>query len=122
MPPQLLKIAPVFAVADPRTTALYYEIVFGFVVEGKSAFDYAVVSRDGCEIHFITRPLDAPTTKGNKGGTYITVEDPDALYEEFMSRGAGILYPPIDQPYGQRDFGVHDPEGYSLLFGKKLGA
>ena len=42
----------------------------------------------------------------------------EALYAEFVERGAVIVRPPVDAPnYGMRDFIVEDLDGNRLLFG-----
>jgi len=113
--------SPVFAVADPIAAATYYANKHGFVIEGNPVKEYAIVSRDAHEIHFIDRHSSDPLSEyGDRGGAYMLVSDPDALYEELVKRGAAIKYPPTDQFYGLRDFAVIDPYGYCLCFGKRL--
>src|SRR3954454_4947097 len=53
------------------------------------------------------------------GSLYFTVDDVNALA---LDIGGKVLltYPPIDQPYGMRDLGVADPDGYFLIFGPPL--
>jgi len=122
MAPQIHSCAPVFAVADPLAAARYYEGIFGFKISIQTSPSYAIVSRDGCEIHFMERPPGAPVSKGAIGGAFVSVDDPDAFYREVLARGASVIYPPTDQYYGQRDFTVHDPDGYWLCFGRKAAA
>jgi catechol 2,3-dioxygenase-like lactoylglutathione lyase family enzyme len=52
---------------------------------------------------------------------YFWVDDVEALHEELRGRGADLLHGPVDQPYGLRDIGVRDPDGYILAFGQQLG-
>jgi uncharacterized glyoxalase superfamily protein PhnB len=47
----------------------------------------------------------------------IFVADVDAIYEEFKARGARIVKPPADDPYGMRDFDLLDLDGNQLCFG-----
>jgi uncharacterized glyoxalase superfamily protein PhnB len=42
---------------------------------------------------------------------YLYVPDADALYRQAVAAGAKSLYPPSDQPYGDRMGGVEDPWG-----------
>ena len=117
------RCSPVFAVLDPPKLADYYVKTFGFDVVGDPIPEYAIVSREGYEIHF---HLAAGQPSGNqgdedyRGGAYFVVEDPDALHEELSGRGATVHCPLEDRPYGMRDFSVRDPEGYLLCFGKAL--
>jgi uncharacterized glyoxalase superfamily protein PhnB len=50
---------------------------------------------------------------------YFWPEDVDALHAELERRGATIIQPPTDQPYGLRELRVQDPDGYILAFGKR---
>jgi len=48
------------------------------------------------------------------------VNDADALYEEVKGRGAKIDYELCDQPYGCREFGIQDLDGYDIAFGQDI--
>jgi uncharacterized glyoxalase superfamily protein PhnB len=48
------------------------------------------------------------------------VSDVDALYAEFVRRGATIDYGLCDQPYGCREFGTQDLDGYDIGFGQVI--
>lgn len=41
----------------------------------------------------------------------VFVDDVDAHHARCVAAGARIIFPPTDQPYGQREYGVSDPEG-----------
>lgn len=57
--------------------------------------------------------LVSPRSSGSAGGgIVIHVPDVDAHYERTRGAGAEILYEPRDQEYGQREYGVRDPEGH----------
>ena len=43
--------------------------------------------------------------------TVITVDDTDAHHARSVAAGAAIVSPPVDQPYGVREYGARDPEG-----------
>ena len=49
---------------------------------------------------------------------YFWVTDADKLCQEFKDRGATIDYGPCDQPYGCREFGIQDLDGYDISFGQ----
>ena len=42
---------------------------------------------------------------------HLFVDDADRVYQRALDAGATTLFPPTDQPYGQRVGGVIDPEG-----------
>lgn len=46
----------------------------------------------------------------------IAVEAVDAHFERSRERGADVLGPPVDQPYGVREYGVRDVEGHLWYF------
>jgi uncharacterized glyoxalase superfamily protein PhnB len=59
-----------------------------------------------------------------QGGTwdvFCWVDDVEALFTELTSRGASIAYGPTMQPYGMKEFGVRDPNGYVIGFGQPSG-
>ena len=57
--------------------------------------------------------LGPPGARGSAGGGIVVqVPDVDSHYERARVAGADILYEPRDQDYGQREYGVRDPEGH----------
>ncbi|MEP7082976.1 MAG: VOC family protein [Chloroflexota bacterium] len=57
--------------------------------------------------------LVPPGLRGSAGGgIVIHVADVDAHHEHVRAAGADVLYEPRDQDYGQREYGVRDPEGH----------
>jgi uncharacterized glyoxalase superfamily protein PhnB len=54
------------------------------------------------------------------GGLSVKVEDVDEHYERARAAGALIDGPPVDQPYGRREYGARDPEGHRWWFGTPL--
>ena len=53
-------------------------------------------------------------------GLVIRVDDVDAHYERARALGARIEHAPRDMPYGQREYGVRDPEGHRWWFATPL--
>lgn len=49
------------------------------------------------------------------------VENVDEVYDELVERGAKILTPIGDRPWGIRDFTVATPEGHRIVFGQTTG-
>jgi uncharacterized glyoxalase superfamily protein PhnB len=52
----------------------------------------------------------------DSSGLVVYVEDVDAHYERAKASGAHPESEPKDMPYGQREFGVRDPEGHRFWF------
>jgi MerR family transcriptional regulator, thiopeptide resistance regulator len=51
----------------------------------------------------------------------VMVDDVDAHFRHASSRGADIVFEPVDQPYGYREYGARDNEGGLWSFMKPLG-
>ena len=61
-----------------------------------------------------TEKLAAPAKLGGAGGGIVVlVKDVDAHFEAARRAGATIVREPKDQPYGQREYTVRDPDGHS---------
>jgi uncharacterized glyoxalase superfamily protein PhnB len=61
-----------------------------------------------------TAKLTTPATLGAAGGGIVVhVKDIDAHFNAARSAGATILSEPTDQPYGQREYALRDPDGHS---------
>lgn len=52
--------------------------------------------------------------------TAVMVSDVDAHHDRAKERGAEIVYAPVDQPYGYREYSARDPEGGLWSFMKAL--
>lgn len=52
--------------------------------------------------------------------TAVMVDDVDAHHRRALREGAEILYPPINQPYGYREYSAHDLEGGLWSFMRAL--
>jgi uncharacterized glyoxalase superfamily protein PhnB len=83
---------------------------------------YAGVERDEVVIHLKRSDEPDPSRAFKRQGehldAYVTVEDVDALYEEYRSRGVPFARPLETTAWGTREFVVIDPDGYILYFGQ----
>ena len=52
---------------------------------------------------------------------YVVTDDPDAVYQRAVARGAEIARPLEDTDFGSRTFTVRDPEGNLFTFGTYRG-
>ncbi len=65
--------------------------------------------------------LASPRTLGGATATMaIMVDDVDAHHERAAAQGADIVYEPVDQPYGYREYSARDNEGGLWSFMKPL--
>ena len=60
------------------------------------------------------------TLAAQSGGLVVHVDDVDAHYKRARDAGARIDSEPTNQEYGQREYGVRDPEGHRWWFATPL--
>jgi uncharacterized glyoxalase superfamily protein PhnB len=63
--------------------------------------------------HRLNSPLASDVANS---GLFVHVDDVDAHYERARAAGALIDSQPVDQPYGQREYGARDLEGHRWWF------
>jgi uncharacterized glyoxalase superfamily protein PhnB len=115
----LLNAAPVFCVTDMAGTMAYMSECLGFRVQGIFGDPpaWASLRRDGIEIMLSAGDHPAPV---RSWAAYLYIRDADALYRELSERGADLVGPPQDMPYGCREFEARLPDGRRLAFGADL--
>jgi len=60
----------------------------------------------------------------NKGAglyLYISVDNVDKFYKKLLSKKLKPSSAPRDWPWGNREFVIRDPDGYKLVFFKRIG-
>jgi catechol 2,3-dioxygenase-like lactoylglutathione lyase family enzyme len=122
---RVVRGAPYLPVPDVASIGAYYQDVLGFRRE-YSAGDppqFAIYSRDGWPVMF-RRVADPSLIRPSEhqGGTwdvFFWVSDVEAMHAELARKGAVVVYPPIVQPYGMKEFAVRDPNGHVLGFGQE---
>jgi catechol 2,3-dioxygenase-like lactoylglutathione lyase family enzyme len=124
-PAKLTQIAPQFVVPDVVETAEYYRDFLGFKILGYFSDPpvYAMVARDGVEIHFGRADgdqiiINEMVRKGLGTDAYIFVSDVQKLYEEFVTRGVNITEGPIKRIYNCIEITIEDCNGFQLVFGQ----
>ncbi|QUS41317.1 VOC family protein [Tardiphaga alba] len=120
--PKFCAAATLFVVQDVLKSVAYYRDVLGFEVAftyGEPVF-YGGVERDNVVIHF--QAAHRTRRGAGQGAVNIFVTEVDALCADMQSRGAVIIEPPGDRPYGMRDFDLDDPDGNRLTFGMESTA
>lgn len=125
--PGLLKIAPTFPVADVDATIRWYETELGFTrypFPKIPPYVFASVARDGVEIMFqrlddYQKPDLYRLRSGGVWDAYVRMEGVKAFYESIKDR-VEITMTLRQQPYGDWEFEVKDPNGYILVFSEVL--
>jgi catechol 2,3-dioxygenase-like lactoylglutathione lyase family enzyme len=119
--------APILLVADVVRSAAYYCDRLGFTNDrfwGEPPC-FCMPRRDG-HVVMLSQVEDArhivPHYKvvPNMWNVYFWVDDVEVIYRELTGRGATIDYELCIQPYGVREFGVQDLDGYDIAFGQDL--
>jgi predicted enzyme related to lactoylglutathione lyase len=116
MEPALRPYAFVLAARDFDAVAAYFRDCLGFTLEWETASDWRLVSRGSARVMIGACPNAAPAadTGDHSYFGYLEVDGVDALHREFAARGAIILQPPADRPYGMREMLVATPEGHRM--------
>jgi len=122
---QIKAAVPTFLVADVAGTARWYSEHLGFRTAGtfpkQEPYAYASLQRDGAEIMLLSlagyeKPdLSARRPEG-LWDAYLRMRGVHALYDVVRS-GPFVQMPLKQQPYGDWEFEVRDPNGYVLVFG-----
>ena len=123
----LHSIATCFIVRNVPDTLSYYCDHLGFeVMYSAPETDpfFAIVQRDGVMIFVkaISKEV-APLPNSERHpwaqwDAYVYVPEPDALADEFTSRGATLSKPLEVNSDNLRGFEIKDPDGYVLFFGR----
>jgi len=126
------RVSPILGVKNVRQAAEYYRDVLGFTLDPlngvfqPSADEpggvYAIVKRYGVSVHLQIRRGEVARRDSRAGerDVYFYVNDVEGLHAEFERKGATILQPPREAPYGLRELVVEDLNGYRLVFGEEL--
>jgi uncharacterized glyoxalase superfamily protein PhnB len=110
---QFEQALPELPVDDVAAALRHYRDVLGFGVNYAQG-DIAVMDRDAITVLLIAR---TPAHRGI-GSLYAYVRDVDALHAELVATGADVQGEPVSQPWGLREFDVHDPFGNRLRLGE----
>jgi len=124
---KLTNISPFFIVSDVKVSATYYVNKLNFKIihlspEADSFF--AIVGRDDISIMLKAITVDIKPVPNHtrhqwaRWDAFISVTDPDALFEEFTSSGVTFSQPIQNDDDGLRGFEITDADGYVLFFGR----
>lgn len=121
--------SPLFIVRNVPATLAFYREKLGFDVtfEGPEPADifFGIVQRGRAMIMFKDVDVEPVPNHSRDIGNgiarwdaYVHVPDPDALYEEFMSRNVEFSEPLKNNHDNLRGFEITDQNGYVLFFGR----
>ena len=120
-------VAPCFSVADISQTISWYQQHFGFTVHPfpkSEPYVFAILARDGVEIMLqrvegYEKPDDYARRSGGVWDAYIRVVGVKELFESVQDK-VTIIRTLRQEPYGDWEFEVKDPNGYVLVFSELL--
>jgi uncharacterized glyoxalase superfamily protein PhnB len=121
---QFLKTTIILPVSDIDETIAWYESALGFESryihgsgrrgETEDFANYAIMSCDAVEVHFILDEGGPVWTRAGTGHLGLTVRDVDAVYAEVQSRGIAIARDLQQENWPARGFDLKDPSGNAV--------
>jgi uncharacterized protein (DUF952 family)/catechol 2,3-dioxygenase-like lactoylglutathione lyase family enzyme len=109
-----VSMRPNLRVSDVAASSMFYREVLGLDLE--VAFpdgSFALLKKGGAELALVRG--EAPQQQG----AYLYVRGVDDLFTRCRQRGARIVAPLTDHPWGLRDFVVADPDGHWIAVGER---
>lgn len=127
--PKIIGSAPILLVKNVVASADYYRDQVGFTINGMwgEPPSFCILERDGFCLMLSCVDRDDAIRPHHKvvdsmWNVYFWVNDVEAIFQELQKRGAKIDYALCVQPYGCREFGIQDIDGYDIAFGQDLSA
>ena len=113
-----------FVIAVPNLDASmkFYRDVLGFEIREIGDPGWRLYVRDEVRIMAGACP-DAipPADLGDHSYfAYFVVEDAQSYFDDVKSRGADILKPIRDEPWGMREFSLRTADGHRIMVGQEL--
>lgn len=111
----------VLAVKDLKVEAAYYIDKLGFERDFTApGWEFLSFGDFKVMLGECTDALLARDTGDHSWFAHALVENVDDVYAEFNQRGAEIISPIGDKPWGIRDFCVLTPDGHRIVFGQLI--
>lgn len=118
-----IHVTPFLGVTTMKTALAFYRDVLGFTVYVDYG-GYAYIERERVGFRLLALEVGAHNPPGCSHA-YIDVTDVDACFAGYETRLRDFpedrWTTPRDQPYGQREFWVRDPDGNLITFGQGIG-
>ena len=125
---QLKAAVPTFLVADVGATARWYAETLGFRIAGtvpaREPYVYANLQRDGVELMLLglagyQKPDLTALRSDEIWDAYVRMRGVHDFYSSLRDQ-TFIRMPLKQQPYGDWEFEVRDPNGYILVFSELI--
>ena len=114
-------IRPKLVVSDAAAAIEFYQAALGATVLSTYPVADRIVFAEleilGCSVTLKDADETDPAPDEHLPGPIldVVVDDPDAVAAAMVDRGAEIIFPVADQPYGARGGRVRDPHGVQWL-------
>jgi catechol 2,3-dioxygenase-like lactoylglutathione lyase family enzyme len=107
----------VLFVSDVERAARFYRDELGleqvFESDGRLALSCG-------PIRLLLHPTEETARGVSNVELYFQVDDVDEAVSRLRAHGVGVLVEPTDEPWGERDAGVLDPDGYPVYLTQSL--
>jgi len=130
--PTTTRVIPVLTYRDIAAAHDFLVAAFGFVPggvhrtpDGQAVHGEVRAGESAIWLHRVAHEhqLDSPLAVDvANSGLVVYVDDVDAHYARARAAGATLDGAPVDQPYGQREYGARDLEGHRWWFATPVRA
>jgi catechol 2,3-dioxygenase-like lactoylglutathione lyase family enzyme len=122
---QLHGIQPVLPVSDVAASAGFFRDVLGFEIdflEGDPPLHgrVKVVGDWGHPVYIHVSQAESEEVRPSGEIRIYVGRDLDGLFEAYRRRGAEVVFAPVPQPWGLREFAIREVHGHVLRFCKEL--
>ena len=110
----------ILAVRNLRVATDFYMNVLGLERDfGDESDGWSWLSRDNFRVGLgeCADAMPAGELGDHSYVAYVSVDDVDALYTDWVARGAPILTPPETKAWGMREMALRTPDGHRMTFG-----
>lgn len=110
------------AVRELARSTRFFTEVLGFAPDMTSPPGWSFLARDGIRVMLGECPDEmlAEQTGNHSWFIHIAMEGLDAYHQDVVARGAQVLSPPADRPWGLREFVLRTPDGHRMVFGEVI--
>jgi uncharacterized glyoxalase superfamily protein PhnB len=118
---EITKVRFVLAVLDLKRSTTYYTSALGLAIDFEAP-GWSFLSRGSFRVMLgeCTDAIPASDLGDHSYYGYITVDDIDALYNEYQKSGVEFTQSVASKPWGMREFGIRTIDGHRLMFGQEL--
>ena len=121
--PKIERLIPLLVYKDIAAAHDFLVAAFGFETggvmrdaEGQPVHGEVRAGDTAIWLHRVTPEHGLAAAVMPSSGLVVHVDDVDAHFKRALAAGARIDAEPVDQPYGQREYGARDPEGHRWWF------